>query len=143
MIGGIESGATSVSTATLDRIGVVLHATLSDLVREPGTAHSRIVDRLGWQGTHGGTGVLRSSVSVSREVETWEWTLNSGDRYQAGADPQGWHVLVVVVEGELDLELTDATHRIKAGSLLFDSAQKHAFANRGRMAWRFFRMTLC
>ena len=35
MIGAIEAGATAVSTATLDRIGIVFDATLADLVADP------------------------------------------------------------------------------------------------------------
>ncbi len=142
MIGGIEAGSTSVSTATLDRIGVVLDATLAELVADPAAMRrDPVVDRLGWTGTHGGEGVLRWSLEARREVEAWEWRLEPGERYQAGADPQGWHVMIFVVEGRLTLELEDGVIDIARDAHLFDSAQAHAFANRGLEPVRFFRCT--
>ena len=141
MVGGIENGSTSVSTATLDRIGVALDATLSDLVADPSAARSARIDRVGWTGDKGGNGVLRWSIDARREVELWEWRLEPGERYQAGADPGGWHVMLFVVEGRLTLELERETIEVEAGSHVFDSAQTHAFMNAGREPLRFFRCT--
>jgi transcriptional regulator with XRE-family HTH domain len=141
MVGGIENGATSVSTATLDRIGVVLDATLSDLVADPSAPRSARIDRVGWTGDSGGEGVLRWSIDTRREVELWEWRLEPGERYQAGADPAGWHVMLFVVEGRLTLELAAETIELAAASHVFDSAQVHAFANLGEEPVRFFRCT--
>lgn len=141
MIGGIEAGSTSVSTATLDRIGMVLDATLADLVADPAVRRDPVVDRLGWTGENGGQGVLRWSLDARREVEAWEWRLEPGERYQAGADPEGWHVMVFVVEGRLTLELESGPVEVERNGWLFDSAQAHAFANRGSEPVRFFRCT--
>ena len=141
MVGGIENGATSVSTATLDRIGVALDATLAELVADPSAPRSARIDRLGWSGDKGGEGVLRWSIDTRREVELWEWRLEPGERYQAAADPVGWHVMIFVVEGRLALELETETIEISAASHVFDSAQTHAFANLGAEAVRFFRCT--
>ncbi|MDG2527338.1 helix-turn-helix domain-containing protein [Caulobacter endophyticus] len=143
MIGAIEGGSTSVSTATLDRIGLALDATLVDLVQDPALPRSTVVNRLGWRGEHGGEGVLMSSIEARREVETWSWTLQPGERYEAGADPAGWHVQLFVVEGRLTLELADGPVEISADAYLFDSAQPHAFGNRGDRLVRFFRTTIC
>jgi len=141
MVGGIENGSTSVSTATLDRIGVALDATLSDLVADPSALRSARIDRVGWIGDRGGEGVLRWSVDARREVEIWEWRLEPGERYQAGADPVGWHVMLFVVEGRLTLELEQGTVEVAAASHVFDSARAHAFSNQGREPVRFFRCT--
>jgi len=142
MIGGIEAGSTSVSTATLDRIGMVLDATLADLVVDPMAARrDPVVDRLGWTGPKGGEGVLRWSLETRREVDAWEWRLEPGERYQAGADPEGWHVMIFVVEGRLMLELEGGVIEIERDAHLFDSAQAHAFANTGSGPVRFFRCT--
>lgn len=141
MVGGIENGATSVSTATLDRIGVALGATLADLVTDPTAKPSARIDRLGWVGEKGGEGVLRWSLDVRREVELWEWRLQPGERYQAAADPAGWHVMIFVVEGRLTLQLETETMEVSAGSQIFDSAQTHAFVNLGEEPVRFFRCT--
>ncbi|HWW12216.1 MAG TPA: XRE family transcriptional regulator [Brevundimonas sp.] len=143
MIGGIEAGSTSVSTATLDRIGVVLDATLADLVVDPAAARrDPVVDRLGWSGANGGEGVLRWSLDARREVDAWEWRLEPGDHYQAGADPEGWRVMIFVVEGRLWLELEGGAIEIERDGHLFDSAQAHAFVNRGAAPVRFFRCTV-
>lgn len=141
MIGAIETGSTSVSTATLDRIGIVLNATLADLVRDPAAPRSRTVDRLGWTGPHGGEGVLRWSLDVRREVEAWAWRMEPGDRYEAAADPDGWCVMLFVVEGRLTLEVGDQTIHIERDGHLLDSSQSHVFVNQGRDPVRFFRCT--
>ncbi|TCP87954.1 XRE family transcriptional regulator [Sphingomonas sp. PP-CE-1A-559] len=141
MVGGIENGATSVSTATLDRIGMALDATLADLVTDPTSARSAQIDRVGWSGDKGGEGVLRWSIDTRREVELWEWRLEPGERYQAGEDPVGWHVMLFVVEGRLTLELAAETIEIAAASHVFDSAQPHAFVNAATRPVRFFRCT--
>jgi transcriptional regulator with XRE-family HTH domain len=141
MVGGIENGATSVSTATLDRIGIALGATLADLVTDPFAKPSAPIDRVGWVGENGGEGVLRWSIDVRREVELWEWRLEPGERYQAAADPAGWRVMLFVVEGRLTLELEAGTVAVSAASHVFDSAQAHAFANLGKDTVRFFRCT--
>ena len=141
MVGGIENGATSVSTATLDRIGIALDATLAELVADPAATRSAQIDRVGWNGDKGGEGVLRWSIDTRREVELWEWRLEPGERYQAAADPVGWHVMLFVVEGRLTLELEPGTIEVSAASHVFDSAQTHAFANVGQQTVRFFRCT--
>ena len=141
MVGGIEIGATSVSTATLDRIGIALGATLAELVADPSAARSARIDRIGWSGDKGGEGVLRWSIDTRREVELWEWRLEPGECYQAAADPAGWHVMIFVVEGCLTLDLETGPVEISAASHVFDSAQIHAFANSGAEAVRFFRCT--
>ena len=141
MVGGIENGATSVSTATLDRIGIALDATLADLVTDPSAPHSARIDRVGWNGDKGGEGILRWSIDTRREVELWEWRLEPGERYQAGADPAGWHVMLFVVTGQLTLELGADMIELKAASHVFDSAQTYAFSNLGQEPVRFFRCT--
>jgi transcriptional regulator with XRE-family HTH domain len=141
MVGGIENGSTSVSTATLDRIGIALAATLADLVTDPSAKPSAQIDRVGWVGENGGEGVLRWSLNVRREVELWEWRLEPGERYQAAADPVGWRVMLFVVEGRLTLELEAGTMEVSAASHVFDSAHTHAFVNLGKEPVRFFRCT--
>lgn len=141
MIGAIEAGASTVSTATLDRIGIVLDATLSDLVSDPSLPKGRVVDRVGWVGAHGGQGVLRWSIDARREVDAWEWRLEPGDRYQAAADPEGWHVMLFVIDGTLTIELGALDVEIRADAYLLDNRQDHAFANRTNEPVRFFRCT--
>lgn len=142
MIGAIEAGSSSASTATLDRIGIALNATLAELVIDPALPQSTVVDRLGWTGAQGGRGVLRWSVNCVREVDAWEWRLQPGDRYRAAADPKGWHVMLFVLEGKLTLELDGDALEIEANAHLFDSAREHAYANRTEAPVRFYRCTV-
>ncbi|WP_454832554.1 helix-turn-helix domain-containing protein [Pseudoxanthomonas wuyuanensis] len=143
MIGAIEGGTSSVSTSTLDRIGIVLGASLADLVANPESPATQQPRRLGWKGRHGGTGTLLSSVRAVREVETWEWRLKPGESYRAGADPRGWHVQLVVVAGQVTLLLDGEERVLPIGAHLFASDRAHAFFNRGKRPARFFRMTIC
>ena len=141
MIGAIEAGDSSASTATLDRIGIVFDATLADLVVDPSAPRSRVVDRLGWTGPAGGEGMLRWSLDVRRDVDAWEWRLQPGERYQAAADPEGWGVMLFVVEGQLSLEIESETVLIERDAYLLDSTRTHAFANHSDRMVRFFRCT--
>jgi transcriptional regulator with XRE-family HTH domain len=141
MIGAIEAGASTVSTATLDRIGIVFDATLADLVCDPRGPRGRIVDRLGWIGEKGGAGTLRWSLDARREVDAWEWRLEPGDRYEAAADPEGWHVMLFVVEGTLTVEVGDTADTVRADGYLLDNRRPHAFVNRSDAVVRFFRCT--
>jgi transcriptional regulator with XRE-family HTH domain len=144
MIGAIEAGTSSVSTSTLDRIGLALGATLADLVAEPASSRTpKVLRRLGWKGTNGGSGMLMTSVPARREAETWEWRLEPGERYEAGADPAGWHVQLVVVKGRLTLELDGDERTIESDVHVFASDRPHAFANRSRGVVHFFRITVC
>jgi transcriptional regulator with XRE-family HTH domain len=141
MIGLIEAGATSVSTATLDRIGIVFDATLAELVTDPALAASTVVDRRGWSGPHGGHGTLRWSLNARREVDAWEYRLEPGERYDASADPAGWRVTIFVVEGTLTIEYPDRREQVSANGVLIDNSKDHAMVNEGSEPVRFFRCT--
>ena len=143
MIGAIERGSTSVSTSTLDRLGIALGASLADLVREAGQTARLTVDRLGWTGEKGGRGTLLSSIPARKETETWEWLLQPGDTYSAGADPAGWYVQVIVVEGTLTLKIGDKERQLSNQAWVFQSDATHAFMNQTRARVRFFRITVC
>lgn len=143
MVGAIENGTSSVSTSTLDRLGIVFGASLSELVANPQSPSTQQPRRLGWKGRHGGTGTLVSSVRAAREVETWEWRLEPGESYRAGADPRGWHVQLVVAAGQVTLLLDGEERILRIGAHLFASDRPHAFANRGKSSAHFFRITIC
>ncbi len=142
MIGAIEAGATSVSTATLDRIGIVFNATLAELVTDPALAkEATVVDRRGWSGPKGGHGTLRWSLDARREVDAWEWRLEPGERYEASADPANWRVTIFVVEGTLTIEYPEGREEVTADGLLLDNTKDHAMVNAGSRPVRFFRCT--
>lgn len=67
--------------------------------------------------------------------------IKPGEHCQAAADPEGWGVMLFVVEGELTLEVETDTILIQHDGYLLDSTQPHAFANRSDQIVRFFRCT--
>lgn len=142
MIGAIENGSSSLSTATLDRIAVALDTTLSDLVADPSRQKCAVRDQLGWEGPGGGRAMLRWSVDARHEAETWEWHLAPGESYEAGPDPEGWHVMLFVLKGKLTLDIQDASIELENTAHLFESCHPHRFVNRGRTAVHFFRCTV-
>ena len=143
MVGAIENGTSSVSTSTLDRIGIALGSSLAELVANPESPSTQQPRRLGWKGRHGGSGVLLSSLPAAREIETWEWWLAPRESYRAGADPRGWHVQIIVVSGQLTLLLDGEECLLDVGSHVFASDCAHAFVNRSKAMAHFFRMTIC
>jgi transcriptional regulator with XRE-family HTH domain len=142
VLGGIERGTARVSTATLDRIGVALDATLSDLVADPQLALKSRPDRLVWRGDRGGHGTLKTSVPARRAVELWDWTLCPGERYAAAADPAGWHIMLIVITGRLQLEREGVVRSLRRGSHVFASDTDHAYVNTTRQAIRFFSCSI-
>lgn len=120
---------------------MVFNATLADLVSDPRSLRGRVVDRVGWVGERGSTGVLKWSLDARREVDAWEWRLQPGDRYEAAADPEGWHVMLFVVEGELTVEVGDKRDLVCAEGHLLDNRLPHAFCNESDRLVRFFRCT--
>jgi len=136
----LEAGDMNISLSSLDRLAEALGVTFLDMVTDPGTDPKRI-EVLAWRGK--GTksrGVLLGSVPARRETQLWSWSLDVGDRYQAEADPAGWHEMVAVVEGTLSVEFTDRTVVVEAGDFtIYSSAEPYAFANAGDGVVRFIR----
>lgn len=140
MIVALESGTANVSLSSLDRIAAALGVSFVDLVADPARQSARI-EALAWQGEDADSrAVLLGSVPARSETQIWLWSLGVGDRYQAEADPAGWHEIVYVVEGVLDIELAGETRRIAAGDFsIYSSAQPYAYVNAGSVTARFVR----
>lgn len=141
MLVGIESGDANVSLNTLDRIAEALGVKFADLVQAAdGGSRSRI-EAVAWQGQQAGSrAVLLASQTVRNEVEFWSWTLMPGERYQAPADPAGWHEMFYVIEGALTIELPAGDHVIAAEDFfVFPSDCDYAYRNDGDTPLRFIR----
>jgi len=140
MIVGLEGGGANISLSSLDRIAAALGATFVDLVAASGGRRSRI-DAVAWRGSHPASeAVLLGSVPAREEAQLWSWSLGPGERYQAEPDPEGWHEMIVVTEGQLRLELEDGVVAIEAGDhAVFSSAQQYAYANESDGVTRFLR----
>lgn len=141
MIVGIERDGANVSLSTLDRLAAALGTSLAALIRAPDATDSRRIDSIAWQGAHPASrGVLLGSAPATREAELWVWSLAPGERYPSEADSGNWREMLLVIEGTLVIEATDARHAIAAGDfLIFSSAAPYAFVNGGAGILRFVR----
>lgn len=140
MIVNLEGGDTNISLSSLDRLGEALGASFVELVSDP-NAQSKCIDAVAWRGkARESQAVLLGSVPARSEAQLWSWSLGEGERYQAEADPLGWHEMVVVVEGCLLIELQEGPVTVKAGDyVIYSSAQPYAYSNVFAGITRFIR----
>ena len=140
MLVSLEAGDTNISLASLDRLAATLGATFVDIVSDP-EAETQRAEIVAWRGSQPESeAVLLGSVPARREAQLWRWSLGRGERYDADPDPAGWHEMVYVVEGVLDLELSRETRRIAAGDFaIYSSAQTYAYVNAADTITRFVR----
>jgi quercetin dioxygenase-like cupin family protein len=79
-------------------------------------------------------------VPATREAQLWSWSLGPGERYQAEPDPEGWHEMIVVIEGRLLVDLSEGPMTIEAGDYaIYGSAQDYAYVNLHEGVTRFIR----
>lgn len=137
---GLEAGDTNISLSSLDRLAEALGATFVAMVSDP-AADAKRIEALMWRGRKPESRAeLLGSVPAKREAQLWSWSLDIGERYQAEADPDGWHEMVTVTQGRLRIELEDGPLVIEAGDFaIYSSAQTYAYANEGDCVVRFIR----
>ena len=141
MIVSVEAGEANISLSSLDKLAAAMGVGFVDLVRDPARGSQDDIDQVTWRGNApGSSAVLLCSAPAAREAQMWHWTLGPGDRYDAEPDPQGWHEMIFVIEGTLDLELPDGLRRQPAGSYtVYGTDRAYAYANRGEGPVRFIR----
>lgn len=140
MIVALEGGGANISLSSLDRLAAALGVTFVDLVADPGRSSQRI-EALAWRGNGpASAAVLLGTVPAHSEAQLWVWSLDVGERYQAEPDPDGWHEMIYVIEGDLLVELPGETRRVAAGDfIVYSSAQPYAYANAASGVTRFIR----
>lgn len=138
MLAGIESEASNVSLATLDRIANALGISFADLIRE-GAPTADDDPMVVWRGEQKGSeALLLQNSPASRIVEFWEWTLAPKQRYQAHPDRKGMKHIIYVVSGALTIEFARKRRRIAArNSILFASDTRFSYVNLERKPTRF------
>lgn len=133
MLVGLEKGDANVSLATLDRIARCLGVTFAELVR-PARPDGREEPVLAWRGTQEGSRafLLHSHRVAAGAFEMWEWRLAPGERYEASADPAGFHEMFYVVDGVLTIEVAGQPSVVSCGqSFMFASDRPNAYVNAG------------
>lgn len=135
MITMIETAEGNVSLGTLDRLATALGLAFAELVRPAGTA---------WRGAVPGSQArLVAASPATGMVELWDWSLAPGERYVAEPDRAGMREMIMVVDGILVLERTDARAMLTAGqSIVFASDQPYAYENPGPGIVRFVKNVL-
>ncbi|MGW9111902.1 helix-turn-helix domain-containing protein [Microbacterium sp. NPDC055683] len=134
MVVNVESGEANPSIATLLRLAEALGIGLPSLVEPPADTGSRVT-RAGegavlWSGAGGGRGVLVTGEEVPEVFELWEWTLAPGERHASVPHTAGARELLLVVDGEVVIEVGEETHALSAGDALrFDGGRPHAYRN--------------
>jgi len=139
----LEAGGANVSLSALDHIADALGTTFVDLVAAPAAPRDAI-DEVAWRGASpASVGTLRGSAPAAHEAQLWTWSLGAGDRYDASADPTGWHELVLVTDGTLRIEREDGVSALAAGQhAIYSSAQAYAYVNEGAAPVHFVRVVV-
>jgi len=141
MIVAIERDEANVSLSSLDRLAAALGVSLAETLRPPEAPDSRRIDTIAWRGDRPGSqALLLGTAPATREAELWLWSLGEGERYASEENSEGWHEMLMVIEGRLVVEFAEGSNEIEAGDfLIFSSADPYVFANGGSGTVRFVR----
>ncbi|WP_458526967.1 helix-turn-helix domain-containing protein [Onishia taeanensis] len=143
MLVNVERGDVNVSLTTLDRLAEALGVIFHVLVQPPETEDSAYIDEVAWAGKSPESYGRLLASKATREVELWRWQLAPGECYASEPDSDGWHEMIVVVEGTLTLRIGDETRTLAEGEFhVFPSDQPYAYCNQGEATLRFIRNVL-
>jgi transcriptional regulator with XRE-family HTH domain len=142
MLSQVEQARTNPSVATICRLATALGVSISSLVEAPEVPSARVVRAEEavtlWTGGHKGSEArLLVGSGSSQQVELWDVRMVAGDGYSSEAHPSGTRELLLVIEGELSLELDGALHRVGAGdAIAFVADRPHTYRNAGKTELR-------
>jgi transcriptional regulator with XRE-family HTH domain len=137
MLSQVEQGRTNPSVATVCRLATALGVSVAALVEAPEVPSARVVRAKEavtlWTGGHKGSAArLLVGSGTSQQVELWDVRMVPGDGYASEAHPSGTRELLLVIEGELTLELDGDAHLVGAGdAIAFVADRPHAYRNLG------------
>jgi transcriptional regulator with XRE-family HTH domain len=142
MLVNVEQGRANPSIATLLRLSDALGVGLPSLVEAP-QSPALTITRFGdapvlWQGRAGGQARLVAGSQAPDSLELWDWTLAPGDSHRSEAHPAGTRELLLVLQGQVDLETGHDRGLLSAGdSAAFPGDQPHGYGNLGGESARF------
>ena len=143
MLSQVEQARTNPSVATICRLATALGVSVASLVEAPEMPGARVVRAEEavtlWTGEQPGSAArLLVGSGTSQQVELWDVEMLPGDGYGSEAHPSGTRELLLVVEGELTLELDGIPHRVGSGdAIAFVADHPHAYRNRGDQPLRY------
>jgi transcriptional regulator with XRE-family HTH domain len=137
----LEAGNANVSLSSLDRLAHAVGATFVTLVASPETSPAAINETT-WRGASAASAaILRGTAPARREAQLWSWSLDEGERYEAEPDPEGWHEMILVTQGSLQIiQERDVATLVPGEHLIFSSAQRYSYANVGTGVATFLRV---
>jgi transcriptional regulator with XRE-family HTH domain len=143
MLSQIEQARTNPSVATICRLATALGVSVASLVEAPEMPGARVVRAdeavTLWTGEQQGSAArLLVGSGTSQQVELWDVRMMPGDGYGSEAHPSGTRELLLVIEGELTLELDGTPHRVGAGdAIAFVADRPHAYRNHATTPLRY------
>lgn len=139
----VEQARTNPSVATICRLATALGVSIASLVEAPEVPGARVVRAEEgvtlWTGGHAGSAArLMVGSGTSQQVELWDVRMVAGDGYSSEGHPTGTRELLLVIEGELTLELDGDPHLVCAGdAIAFVADRLHAYRNHGTSPLRY------
>jgi transcriptional regulator with XRE-family HTH domain len=143
MLSQVEQARTNPSVATICRLATAFGVSIASLVEAPEVPSARVVRAQEavtlWTGEQAGsTARLLVGSGTSQQVELWDVRMLAGDGYASEGHPSGTRELLLVIEGELTLELDGDPHLVCAGdAIAFVADRPHAYRNRGTSPLRY------
>jgi transcriptional regulator with XRE-family HTH domain len=143
MLSQVEQGRTNPSVATVCRLATALGVSLASLVEAPEAPSARVVRAKEavtlWTGGHQDSAArLLVGSGTSQQVELWDVRMVPGDGYASEGHPSGTRELLLVIDGELTLELDGDPHLVGPGdAIAFAADRRHAYRNKGTTPLRY------
>jgi transcriptional regulator with XRE-family HTH domain len=136
MLVQVEQARCNPSIATICRLADALGVSVAALVEAPEVPAARIIrgdDGVPlWAGKEGSLAKLMVGSGTTEQVELWDVHMAAGDAMVSEAHPQGTRELLLVVEGELTMEVDAAAHRVGPGdAIAFVADRPHTYRNAG------------
>jgi transcriptional regulator with XRE-family HTH domain len=131
----VEQARSNPSIATICRLATALGVTVASLVEAPELPTTRVVEPekgvVLWTGNDGSTSTLLLGTGTRDPVELWDVRLAPGDGYSGTPHPAGTQELIMVLDGELTLEVDGTDYQVGAGgAAAFVADVPHAYRNR-------------
>jgi transcriptional regulator with XRE-family HTH domain len=143
MLSQVEQARTNPSVATICRLATALGVSIASLVEAPEGPSARVVRAEEavtlWTGGHQDSWArLLVGSGTSQQVELWDVRMVAGDGYASEGHPSGTRELLLVIDGELTLEMDGDPHQVGAGdAIAFVADRPHAYRNRGSAPLRY------
>jgi transcriptional regulator with XRE-family HTH domain len=130
----VEQGKDGPDMVTLARLANALGVNMGALLESERPASTRVVSAGSgfpvWTGQPGTVGSLLLASRGSDNAELWHNTIAAGDGLHSDPHPAGVREMLLVIEGDLVLEVAGVSYRLNCGdAATFRGDQPHAYIN--------------